>query len=368
MTAQSIAKIDVSWTMNGRSARAAFDLLPGVTALIGRSGAGKTTLARILCGLKQNASGYFKLSDRQLLQTSAAPPICEKSRNVGLVMQDPALFPTMTVADNIALGSVMLPEELETLFAVTGTETLLKRMPKTLSGGEARRVAIVRAMAAKPALLILDEPMTGLDPKRRREIMALVRTLAHTSRTPVLLITHQLEEMLFAADNALLIDDGEIIARGSVNDVLAEPETAKLLGIDDAGTLLTATVSGREDHLLVTDIGGNTLYISDDGEPVGASLRLRIMARDIALSPKKLAHISVLNQLRGTVAAIDPGQSDDLITVKLAHSSLTLQSRITRKSCNAMGLNMGDTVYCLIKAVAVKELIRYPSLPSEPLT
>jgi len=357
MTSSAIANIDVSWQMNGATANAAFDLMPGVTALIGPSGAGKTTLARILCGLKVDASGSIVFNGETLLDTTNSPPLFVKARNIGLVMQDPALFPTMTVKANILLACALSAAELDVILAITDTASLLGRMPATLSGGEARRVAIVRAMAARPALLILDEPMNGLDPKRRREIMALVRSLAHASDTPVLLITHQLEEMLFSADNALLIEAGHILAAGPVETVLSATETQRLLGIDDAGCLLTATVSGREDQLLVADIGGATLYIADDGEPDGATLRLRIMARDIALSPKKLDGISVLNQLQAKVSGINEGPSDVLVNLTLAKPGLTLQSRITKKSCTAMQLAKGDTLFCLIKAVAVKELM-----------
>jgi len=361
MTAAPIGKVDVCWAINGTQAHAAFTLMPGVTALIGPSGAGKTTLARILSGLKHSASGMIELHGKTLLQTGVDTPVFEKARNIGLVMQSPALFPTMNVYENIMLGGKTSPNELDTLLEITGTASLLERMPATLSGGEARRVAIVRAMAAKPGLLILDEPMNGLDPKRRREIMALVRSLAHSSGTPVLLITHQLEEMLFAADHALLINGGQIVAAGTVENVLTTPETSSLLGIDDAGSLLTATVSGREDHLLVTSIGGDTLYIADDGEPIGAMLRLRIMARDIALSPLHLDGISVLNQLQGEITAIEHTDRDAVIKLCLVKSGLTLQSRITKKSCTAMKLMAGNTLFCLIKAVAVKELISDPS-------
>ena len=357
MTSRAIAKIDVSWQMNGSTANATFDLMAGVTALIGPSGAGKTTLARILCGLKDDASGSIAFNGKTLLDTTIKPQLFVKARNIGLVMQDPALFPTMTVHDNIMLGNNLSDGELNILLRITDTARLMERMPTTLSGGEARRVATARAMAARPSMLILDEPMNGLDPKRRREIMTLVRTLAHASGTPVMLITHQLEEMLFAADHALLIEAGHVLAAGPVETVLSATETQRLLGIDDAGCLLTATVIGREDQLLVADISGETLYIADDGEPDGATLRLRIMARDIALSPKKLDGISVLNQLQAKIISIDEGPSDALVTLALAKPGVTMQSRITRKSRAAMGLAAGDTLYCLIKAVAVKELL-----------
>jgi molybdate transport system ATP-binding protein len=357
MSKQPIAHIDVTWPLDGTDCRTKFSLMPGVTALIGPSGAGKTTVARILCGLESKAKGSIQIFGETLLSEDGFICVPTKERKIGLSMQDPALFPTLNVRENIMLGSKLNACDIQGILDVTLTKGLMDRMPATLSGGEARRVAIVRAMVAAPSLLILDEPMNGLDPKRRREIMALIRELAHKRVTPVLLITHQLEEMLFAADHALLIDGGEILCAGPVEAVLSAPKTAELLGIDDAGSLLAATVVGREDGLLTTDIGGETLFVSDDNEPIGATLRLRILARDIALSPGKLREISVLNQLEATVTAISQSDKDGFITLKLAKSGHQLQSRITKKSLKNMKLSVGLPLFCLIKAVAVKELL-----------
>ena len=357
MTNTAIASVDISWQMGHCPARASFELLPGVTALIGPSGAGKTTLARILCGLQNSAQGTIQLFDHKLLNSAENFCLAPQQRKIGMVMQEPALFPTMTVRDNIELSNEADGNQLAQLLEITDTKQLLDRSPAALSGGEARRVAIVRAMAAKPQLLILDEPMNGLDPKRRRAVMTLIRTLAHTTNTPVLLITHQLEEMLFAADHALLMEGGHIVEEGSVETVLAAPKTSSLLGIDDAGTLLPATVESHEGHLLKADIGGDTLYVANDGEPIGARLRLRVLARDIALSLKPLADISVLNQLNAEIVSVKLGEHDNQIALKLVNSDGALNCRITKKSTAALKLEPGQKVIALIKAVAVKELL-----------
>jgi len=357
MTHTKTASVDLHWQNNDRACHAKFDLSAGVTALVGPSGAGKTTLARILCGLNSDAKGSIHLKGRTLLDSDSGTRLKPEARNIGMVMQDPALFPTMSVRANIMMGANVREEKLKELLDIAALDTLLDRMPATLSGGEARRAAIVRAMAAEPKLLILDEPMNGLDPKRRRAVMALIRRLAHAADTAVLLITHQLEEMLFAADQALLMEDGHIVQQGSVETVLSAADTGRLLAIDDAGTLLTATVKARAEQLLTTDIGGDHLYIADDAEPIGARLRLRILARDIALSLKPIDQISVLNQLRADIISIEKGERDDLITVKLAKSKNSLRCKITKKSTAALKLKVGTKVVCLIKAVAVKELL-----------
>jgi|GEM_PF-179518 len=352
-----ILQVDISWRMNGKSARAQFDLQSGVTALVGPSGAGKTTLARILCGLEEGASGSILLDDKALFHRGKSVNEPAHRRAIGLVMQENALFPTMTVSDNIALGSVMTDAELLPIIEVTGITKLMHRMPETLSGGEARRVSIARAVAAKPRLLILDEPMSGLDPKRRKKIMTLIRQIAGVTGTPILMITHQIEEMLHVADHALLMQDGQIVFRGSIEDVLSARETTDALGVNDAGCVLTATVTGREHGLLKTDTGGDTLYIADDKEPNGAKLRLRILAQDVALSLEPLRGVSIVNQLPGTITSIEMRASDDLVTIALAGSGSALRSKITKRSTALLALKAGTQVHCLVKAVAVKEML-----------
>jgi len=357
MTKTAIASADVRLHSDGNSCHATFELYAGVTALVGPSGAGKTTLARMLCGLIADAQGSIVLKGRTLLDSTQGTNLKPESRNIGMVMQDPALFPTMTVRDNIMISARTSDSALQSLLDTAELTHLMDRMPTTLSGGEARRTAMVRAVAAQPELLILDEPMNGLDPKRRRELMGLIRRLAHMADTPVLLITHQLEEMLFAADQALLMENSRIIQQGSVEKVLSAPDTERLLAIDDAGTLLTATVETRDGQLLETDIGGDHLFIADDGEPLGTHLRLRILARDIALSLKRVDQVSVLNQLNAEITCIDAGPRDDLVTVKLINSDNSLRCKITKKSTASLALKPGLKVVCLIKAVAVKELL-----------
>lgn len=356
MTSTPIASVVVDWHLNGKQVSTSFELKDGVTALIGPSGAGKTTIARFIAGLEPAMTGQIMIGGQTLQKKGLFVP--PQARSIGMVMQDPALFPTMTVGENIFLGAAPgYTHAIQQFLTTTETNTLLERMPQSLSGGEARRVAIVRALAAKPEFLILDEPMNGLDPKRRRSMMALIRRLAKATGTPVLLITHQLEEMLFAADHALLISEGCILESGSVEQVLSAAATAQLLGVDDAGSLLAAQVCGRNGSLLEATIGETKILLSDDGEPDGAQLRLRILARDVALAKQRTEGLSVLNQLSATVTDIREANADAVITLSLPGVEQSLQSRITAQSLGTLNIQVGDELFCLIKAVAVKELI-----------
>jgi molybdate transport system ATP-binding protein len=273
-----------------------------------------------------------------------------------MVMQESALFPTMTAGQNIEIARQIPESEVQQLIEKTGISSLLDKPAAVLSGGEARRVALVRAFAAKPQLLILDEPTSGLDPRKRLEILRLSRQIACSRNVQILLITHNLEEMLAAADHAILMHEGEILAAGDVAEVLSHPKTADLLAIDDAGSLIAAKITGREAGLLKAEFGNQSLYLQDDGEPEGASVRLRILARDVALSTGPLEGVSILNQISGTVETLCSGAGTASVTVSVGGQQLV--SRITEKSCKDMNLEEGQPITCLVKAVAVKELMQ----------
>ncbi|WP_425531555.1 TOBE domain-containing protein [Kordiimonas marina] len=198
--------------------------------------------------------------------------------------------------------------------------------------------------------------MTGLDPVRRRDLMTLIRTSARLSGVPVILITHQIEEMLFAADDAVLMAPARTVTSGPIETVLAHAETARLLNIDDAGSLIEATVGGRQDGLISCCNGNTSLMLPDDGEPEGCRLRLRVLGRDVALSKHALEDVSILNQIECRIAGVTERPSGYDIALETA-DGVQLKSRITMRSYKALNLKEGDTVFALIKAVAVKEML-----------
>ncbi|MEX0299834.1 MAG: molybdenum ABC transporter ATP-binding protein [Kordiimonas sp.] len=354
---QEIYDINISWLQNDLPAHASFCIQAGVTALIGPSGAGKTTVARILTGLKRPTHGYIRRNHYPLFDDQEKINIPTSKRKIGYVSQEPALFPTMNVEQNILISSKLSVADLEYLYNLAGIAELLSRNPSTLSGGEARRVSIVRALAAKPLLLILDEPMNGLDPMRRKSLLTLIRQLSIETDTPTLLITHQIEEILLAADHGVLIADNQTSVTGPIEHVLSAPQTSELLGIDDAGSILETEVSNRTDGLLSATIGSQEILLSDEMEKIGSRLRLRILARDISVSTKHLKNVSILNQLEGVVSELVLKEQDQLLCIALKGSEQSVWARITNKSMKALQLKKGDTVYALIKAVAVKEIM-----------
>ncbi|SHI40122.1 ABC transporter [Palleronia salina] len=178
----------------------------GVTALVGASGAGKTSLLRALAGVLP-ATGPITLNGDRL------DPLPAHRRGVGLVFQGAMLFPHLSVAENIAYGAQRAGTpgpEVERVVQALDVGPLISRAPDTLSGGEARRVALARTLAARPRLLLLDEPLAGLDPARKRDILPYLARAIRSAGCPALFVTHDTNESLALADRQLRIAGGRI--------------------------------------------------------------------------------------------------------------------------------------------------------------
>lgn len=351
---------DIQWTQNGRHARAAFSLAAGITALIGPSGAGKTTLARFMCGLDKPIGGHMRFGKKTLFHAQKRVFVPAAARGIGLVAQDAGLFPHLTVEKNIGFAPASTPESCATAIETMNCKPLLQRLPQTLSGGERRRVAIARTLAAKPQLIILDEPMTGLDPKARQDILPFIKALNRKDGVPVLFITHQIEDMLAVADHALLMAPGQIVAAGSLEDIVASPDCARLLGLSDAGQLLRGTVANRDDGMITVDAAGTKICLPDGGESIGADLTLRVMASDIAIAKRPVDDISVINQLPALILKIETTEHSATVHLALEPSGAVIKSNVAAPTIERLKLKESDTVWALIKAVSVKDVVLPP--------
>jgi len=212
--------------------RAALHVAPGERlALFGPSGAGKTTLLEVIAGLVPPRRGLISLGDRVL--TSTVPPVIALlpwQRRVGLLRQDPGLFPHLSVRDNLCYARTASPSgsELSALASVLGIESLLSAMPARLSGGQAHRVALGRLLLARCDTLLLDEPYTGLDASLRRTLTDLVGSLIADRSIPAILVTHELPDAQAFADRLAVIDHGELLQVGEPNEVVLHPASRRV--------------------------------------------------------------------------------------------------------------------------------------------
>ena len=334
----------------------------GVTAVFGPSGCGKTTLLRAVAGLTRPAPGRIVVAGDVWQDDAAGIWRPTHQRPLGVVFQEASLFEHLSVQGNLDFGlkrvpaaqrHVSLPHAVDLL----GIGHLLGRRPAQLSGGERQRVAIARALATSPRLLLLDEPLAALDAARKAEVLPWFERLARELRTPMLYVTHSLDEVAHLADHLLLLKDGRAVAQGPVAALLARLDIAQSHG-DAAGALIDGVVE-RVDagyHLLHVRFAGGTIQcVHAPGTPLrqpGERVRLRVQARDVSLTLRAAQDTSILNVLPASVTSlVADGPAQTLVALDAGGTPLL--ARVTRKSADALGLAPGLPVFAQIKGVAV---------------
>ncbi|MEX1036794.1 MAG: molybdenum ABC transporter ATP-binding protein [Sneathiella sp.] len=346
-------------TLGGFHLSAAFTAEPGLIAVFGPSGAGKTMLAKLLAGLITPDEGRIEIDGRTLFDTAKNINVPVHQRHVGFIFQEHRLFPHYSVRGNLTYGKgrrtrSAAPIEFGKVVGILGIEKLLDRKPASLSGGERQRVAIGRALLSNPRLLIMDEPLSSLDDGRKAEILPLIEALKSEFGLTTLYISHSIEEITRLADTLVLIDKGSVKAAGPAAEISSRLDLIPFAGGSDAGTLVEATVISFEPghHMLTLETaGGGRLYLTGEARTPGTTLRLRIQARDVALARSEPKGLSILNRFKGQVVdhcAGTRGMEEILLDV-----GFPLTARITRKSFEEMKLRKETPVWALVKAVTL---------------
>jgi molybdate transport system ATP-binding protein len=344
--------LDVHHALGGFTLDARFTAPPGVTALFGRSGAGKSTLVDIVAGLIRPQRGKAIVDGQTLLDTERGVFVPAHRRRVGYVFQDSRLFPHLSVRQNLvygrwfASGSGGASGDFASVVELLGIDALLERRPDSLSGGEKQRVAIGRALLARPRLVLMDEPLASLDEERRTEIMPYIERLRDEAGVPILYVSHSVAEVARLATTVVILDKGMVAAVGPVAETLPRADA------DDGGCVLEAVVRHHDDtyRLSVLSSPAGDLQVPRLAQPVGARVRAYIRARDVMLSLQPPQDISALNVLSGTVAAVARNGAQADVTLD-CNGSVVL-SRITAKSVERLSLAVGRPVHAVIKSVS----------------
>lgn len=337
---------------------ARFRVPPGVTALFGPSGAGKTTILNAVAGFIRPDTGYITLGNDILLDTERGVTLPTRQRRTGIVFQDARLFPHLTVKQNLLYGwkRNASPIDIAGILSLLGLTSLLERSPKTLSGGERSRVALGRALLANPRALLLDEPLASLDTTRKLEILPYLERLAHESRLPILYVSHALDEVTRLADRIILLSDGHIRTQGSVFDLMSRLDL--FTGKDHLrpGAVLLATIESHDTaHALTTlAFAGGKLVVPHIGKPQGEKIRVRVEATDVTLALTEPKDVSANNVLPAIIADMRLG-AEAHADIQLALGAARLVSRVTRRSVERLNLAPGTRVFALIKSVTVGE-------------
>ncbi len=331
---------------------------PGVTALFGPSGAGKTTVINAAAGLLRPDRCRIALDDTVLADTEAGIWLPPERRRVGLVFQDARLFPHMSVAGNLRFGQRRAPPGrigFDDIVALLGLGDLLARRPNTLSGGERQRVAIGRALLAQPRLLLMDEPLASLDLARKAEILPFLAELKTALRLPILYVTHALEEVATLADQLVLIEAGRVLAAGALPAIAARADLP-LAQRDDAGAVLLTRVAEHDRVRRLTRLegGGASFWVPGMSARLGTTLRIRIPAREVILARQAPDAISVHNVIAGVVRAITEEVARQVALVEIALADGALLARVTPDAVVRLKLAPGVPVLALVKSVAIE--------------
>jgi len=331
----------------------------GLTALLGRSGAGKTSVVNVIAGLVRPERGRIVVDGSVLIDTARGIRTPAHRRRVGYVFQEDRLFPHLTVRQNLLFGRWFAPgpapaARLDDVVDLLGIGTLLDRRPGRLSGGEKQRVAIGRALLASPRLLLMDEPLASLDARRKDEIFPYIERLRDQAGVPIVYVSHAVGEVTRLANTIVLITDGRVRAVGPLQEVMGRAELYPMAGRFEAGAVLAARVAAHDARWGLTELAGafGKLTVPRLPAPVGAALRVRIRARDVILAATPPTGISALNVLAGRVEAVVPIE-EAALEVQLRLGNERLLARVTRRSGATLGLVPGREIFAVIKTVAI---------------
>ena len=324
-----------------------------VTAIFGPSGAGKTTLLDLVAGLRPAQSAFIQIEDQILTDTSRGVFVPSRHRGIGYVPQDLALFPHLSVRQNLLYGQksgdgANPSLTLDRVVDVLEIQPLVERRITDLSGGEKQRVAVARALLSSPRLLLLDEPLASLDLPLRARIIPYLARIRDEFRVPMLYVTHDRFETLALADEMLVLVNGRVAQIGPVQELFNRPASPAVAGALAVETVLKGTIERIENGLAAVAVGPAKLAAVDSGLPPGAhAVYACIRAENVVILRGAGVSTSARNHLPGTVRLLT---NDGRLMRVEVDCGFPLTALLTKQSCEDMNLAPGDRVTAQVKA------------------
>jgi molybdate transport system ATP-binding protein len=344
-----------------------FSIAPGITMVFGASGSGKTTLLKCLAGLHRPDAGTITVDDRVMFDAGRGIDVPVRRRGLGFVFQHLALFPHMTVEQNLHYGLSSLDQAARRARTVSIAESfriahLLSRRPSEISGGERQRTALARSLVTDPRFLLLDEPLSALDHATQSRIIEDLRAWNAARDIPILYVTHSHREVFALGEHVLVLERGRILAEGSPQEVLDAPAHEPVALLAGFENILDATVVSGS-----ADAGTMTCRLADGASEIeapltraqpGARVRIAIRAGDILLSIREPDGLSARNVIDGTITSI---QRKGATVIVMVRAACTFEVHVTPRAQEALRLTAGLRVWLVIKTHSCR-IVSAPSM------
>lgn len=330
--------------------------LSGVTAVIGKSGSGKTSLLKFIAGLERPKSGELEFSGKSWQGANFFLPTHQ--RPIGYVFQNPSLFSHLNVKENLLFGYHQVPGErrnikFDDVVSHLKLEPYLSLSTEQLSGGQQQRVAIGRALLTSPQVLLMDEPLSALDVMAKAEIIPYLREISEAFAMPIIYVSHHFDEVYQLASHLLVVENGRIVKQGDFHQVISQMELFKQYGTGISSVLEVKVVGYNPVFSVIeAESDGQRFLLVGDENPVGKTLRLKINPRDVSLSLERSENTSILNLLEMQVTEVLEVSSGSVL-IKLKLGSQTLIAQISRMSQSRLALVPGQKVIAQVKAMSL---------------
>jgi len=329
----------------------------GITGIFGPSASGKSTLLNCIAGFEDPDSGQITLNSKTVFSSSFKINISPEKRRVGYVHQHSALFPHLTVRQNLEFGYNLTGKyrrvgNLEDVVHLLQLEQIMERGVTNLSGGERQRVALARSLAASPDVLLLDEPLASLDLPFRGFILEKLREVSRGWNLDMVYVSHSVSEMIALADSVIVIRNGMKVVEGNASLLLNNSSVADYVDYGSFENILQGVVDDSVDeNLSALTIGDVRLITPKLAAEKGKQTTVSIKASDIIVSKYLPAAISARNILKANIASINHSENSTFIDCEIGGRVLT--AALTRQSVLDLGLRTSDEVYLIIKATSV---------------
>jgi len=326
----------------------------GFTVVFGASGAGKSTLLDCIAGLLKPDHGKMALGNETFFDAQHNLCLSPQKRHIGYVFQSLALFPHLSVEENIGFGLAQQSDgdrRQKIIQALKGfhIEALDNRKPPELSGGEKQRVALARSLVTQPQVLLLDEPLTGLDAGLRQSILQDLREWNAARRIPILYVTHNRDEVDAVGENLITLEHGKLGRIGLPHVVLNAPQTVGLAQAAGFENLLPGRVVERREAdgvMRVVLQGGAELEIPLGATSTGDQIMVAIRAGDILLATEHPHGLSARNVLEGAVESLETRGAMIALKVK---AGVVFEVHVTLGAARALQLTAGSPVWLVVK-------------------